>query len=53
MTFDPAEGKQKPEAYMEGVTPLDDYHHNGVSGYVSMVGIWIPPICAGKVMESI
>lgn len=38
MTFDLAEGKQKPEAYMEGVTPLDDHHHNGVNGYVSMVG---------------
>lgn len=38
MTFDPAEGKQKPEAYMEGGTSLDDYHLNGVSGYVSMVG---------------
>lgn len=38
MTFDLAEGKQKPEAYMERVTPLDDYHHNGVNGYVSMVG---------------
>lgn len=38
MTFDPSDGKQKPEAYMEGVIPLNDYHQNGVNGYVSMVG---------------
>lgn len=38
MTFDPSDGKQKPEAYMEGIISLNDYHHNGVNGYVSMVG---------------
>lgn len=38
MTFDPSQDGMIPEACMEGVALMDDYLHEGVEGYISMIG---------------
>lgn len=38
MTFDPAQGEQETQAYLEGSGDMQEYWERGVDGYVSLVG---------------
>ena len=38
MTFDPSEGEQEVQAYLEGKGDMQAYLEHGVEGYVSLVG---------------